>query len=739
MTGPCEASEASYGKRSVTKVVNLLKAMLAQSKQDGDKDRKMYAKFLCYCNTNKAEKTDEIKTRTKDIGLLESKVEELKGSNGELSSECAKLAADIDANELVRAGAEKQRGKEEKAYKAERADMEAAIKMMNQAIKTLAEVGADQDLGDAAKDHEKFMAGYKKKKKKGKLLRLGASVKEALSAAAAFLPFEHQQTITSFLQAPSYSAQSGEVVGILKDMRDTFKSNLASAILAEKKKELTYARFMLAKIAAYKDLKKMLKEKKAEGGDNDDELASAKEKLAEAKKIKGVCEDFLDELLPMCAAKAKEYNTRNMLRANEDAAVSEAVAILDRDSSFNLFGKVKAINKEGEMLLVQVGVAHSRRPTPGFTKFTALQVLRRAGQSYKVAEVAALLDAGNPFTVVLAKIDEMLDIVSKEGKVDKEKLDFCKSERKKSGATIKKKQSEMNQLESKINKLTDEIEKPETGLNDQIQATEDLLAENSASRDKETDLREKEHEEYDATMENLVKAKELLSTAIRVLTKYYDSLEDYAQDEAEEVKKLPGEDEARPEMWEKEKGYKGQGKSGKKVLDMLKFILGETKGEANLATKDEKSAQGKYDKSMDALDKEQRKLQTSLVKFRKTLAEKKDALLEAQMQMKKTTAIKDKAEAYLLKIKPGCDFITKNFDKREKHRAAESSALKKSQKILKNSAVYKAAVAQASVEALGSCRDVCKEAGRSHVKCKACLEDVSIPGYCAGHPDTKGC
>merc|ERR1719362_2764648 len=378
---------------------------------------------------------------------------------------------------------------------------------------------------------------------------------EALSAAAAFLPFNHQHTITSFLQAPSYSAQSGEVVGILKDMRDTFKSNLASAILAEKKKELTYARFMLAKIAAYKDLKKMLKEKKAEGGDNDDELASAKEKLAEAKKIKGVCEDFLDELLPMCAAKAKEYNTRNMLRANEDAAVSEAVAILDRDSSFNLFGKVKAINKEGEMLLVQVGVAHSRRPTPGFTKITALQVLRRAGQSYKVAEVAALLDTGNPFTVVLAKIDEMLDIVSKEGKVDK------------------KKQSEMNQLESKINKLTDEIEKPETGLNDQIQATEDLLAENSASRDKETDLRENEHEEYDATMENLVKAKELLSTAIRVLTKYYDSLEDYAQDEAEEVKKLPGEDEARPEMWEKEKGYKGQGKSGKKVLDMLKFIL----------------------------------------------------------------------------------------------------------------------------------------------------------------------
>jgi len=427
-----------------------------------------------------------------------------------------------------------------------------------------------------------------------------------------------------------------------------------------------------------------------------------------------------------------------MLRANEDAAVSEAIAILDRDSSFNLFGKVKATSGEGEAL-VQVGVAHSYRPMVGFTKFTALQVLRRAGESFKVAEVAALLDAGNPFTVVLAKIDEMLEIVSKEGKVDKEKLDFCKSERKKSRATIKAKTSEINQLESKINKLTDEIEKPETGLNDQIEATENLLAENSASRDKETDIREKEHEEYEATIQNLVDVKELLSSAIQVLTKYYDSLEDYAQDEEEKVKKLPGEDDARPETWEKEKGYKGQGKSGKKVLDMLKFILGDTKGEENLAKKDEKSAQSKYDKSMDTLKKEQTKLQKSLAKFKKTLAEKKEALLEAQLQMKKTTAIKDKAEAYLLKIKPGCDFITKNFDKREKHRAAESSALKKAKKILKNSAAYKEAVAKAARESLGTCRDICTKAGKAHVKCKACLEDVSIPGYCAGHPDTKGC
>jgi len=722
----------------------MLKKMLAKSKADGDKDREIYAKFMCYCRTNKADKEGEIKKRTKEISILQSKIEELKGGTGKLSSECAKLAADIDANEQVRGKMMKIRAKEEKAYNDLKKDMQVAMKLISSAIKTLAEVGSDQSLAEAARDHDKFMAGYGKKKKKKSLLRLDASMREALSAAAAFLPLKHQETVSAFLQAPftgSYSAQSGEVVGILKDMRDTFKSNLASATIQEKKAEVTFARFMLAKIGAYKDMNKMLKAKKDEAGDNDDELASSKEKLAETTKQKGVCEAFLKEMTPLCAAKTKEYNTRNMLRMNEDAAVSEAIAILDRDSSFNLFGKVDATSKEGgsSEALVQTGVVHEHRSNAALAKFSALQVLRTAGQSFKLAQVAALIEADNPFTTVLAKIDEILKIVAKEGKVDKEKLDFCKSERKKGQATIKEKSSKIIELGSKIDKLTDEIEKPETGLNDQIKATEGMLAENAGNQREQTKMRKKEYEEYEETMQNVLKAKELLSSAIRVLTKYYKSIEDYAVDDAEAVKKLPGEDDARPETWEAEKGYRGQDSSGKKVLEMLGYILGQTKGEENLAKKDEASSKAKYDKSMAALMTEQRTLQKSLVKFTKTLAEKKLALLQANKDLKKTTAVKEKTEAYMLQIKPGCDFITKNFDKRNAHRAAESAALTKAKSLIKNTAVYKSAVAESDLESLGACRAICTKKGKLHVKCKACLSDVSIPGYCAGHPDTKGC
>lgn len=29
--------------------------------------------------------------------------------------------------------------------------------------------------------------------------------------------------------------------------------------------------------------------------------------------------------------------------------------------------------------------------------------------------------------------------------------------------------------------------------------------------------------------------------------------------------------------------------------------------------------------------------------------------------------------------------------------------------------------------------------GKEHVECKACLAEVEVPGYCAGHPGTQGC
>merc|ERR1719398_160951 len=141
---------------------------------------------------------------------------------------------------------------------------------------------------------------------------------------------------------------------------------------------------------------------------------------------------------------------------------------------------------------------------------------------------------------------------------------------------------------------------------------------------------------------------------------------------------------------------------------------------------------------MTQLKKEQADAEKNLSDLQDNLATKQQELLEAQEDLKKTTADKEAIEAYLAKIKPGCDFITKNFDLREKSRKTEKTALEKAIKLIKATPAYKTAVNAATVESYGDCKEPCTK-DENHVECKACMADVTIPAYCAGHKGTAGC
>merc|ERR1719199_2216359 len=129
--------------KTITKVVKVLEGMMEKSKVDGDKDRNIYAKFKCYCDSQTAKKTGEVENLANDIARLESRIEETKGSTGDLSSESAQLRADMMENEEARQTAQEQRDKEHEDFVAAETDMTAAIGQMKSAIETLAEVGAD--------------------------------------------------------------------------------------------------------------------------------------------------------------------------------------------------------------------------------------------------------------------------------------------------------------------------------------------------------------------------------------------------------------------------------------------------------------------------------------------------------------------------------------------------------------------------------------------------------------------
>merc|ERR1719482_181151 len=170
--------------------------------------------------------------------------------------------------------------------------------------------------------------------KKESLIKLSGNVKDALKAASVFLSDKQKRSLTSFIQAPftgTYQSQSGEIVGILKNMRDTFKSNLASARASESAAAESHSKFMIVKEDEFNKMKKSFDDKDKVLGENDDAISTKKTSKGEEEASKADNEEFLAKLQKMCAEKTKAFEDRKMVRANEEAAVAEAVSILNSD------------------------------------------------------------------------------------------------------------------------------------------------------------------------------------------------------------------------------------------------------------------------------------------------------------------------------------------------------------------------------------------------------------------------
>merc|ERR1719331_76247 len=686
----------------------------------------------CFCDDNEREKKESIDQLGKDINVLSSKIEELQGSTGAQSSEANQLRQDMMANENARAEAESIRNKEHDSFVAEEADMEQAISQMNDAIEQLSEVGADQTLGESAEDHKKMMAGFS-------ALSVNSRVKQALNAVSVFLNPQETKNVQSFLQsrAPftgSYSSQSGQIVGTLKSMRDTFKENLATARSTEKQQAESHEKLMGTLNKAYNKMSGTYDRRQEGMGDNDDNLASKKEQLTEAKEQKENDEEYLEKLLAMCEEKTKEYNQRKMLRANEDAAVAEAVAILNSDESFAAFGKTDATSTGGTgAAFIQLRSRRVRIHSSAVSLSLQVKQALLAAKSPRVAKVASLVQAENIFSVVLKEITKMLEIIEEEGKQDKENLDWCNDERTENNNNLNDANDQIDTLTGEIQSLTDDIEDPETGLKSQIKTTEDDLASCIDSQKTETKDRKEANLLYQQDIKNLVAAEKILTKAIKVLRKYYDDLAEKM--EAGEVFLQRREDPDAPSTWG---GYKGQSSKGGDAVSMLEFILEETKKEETEAHRDEENSQHNYEDSMSDLKEREPNAEKALVGLRESLAQKEEDLLMRKKELKKTEGEKEALENYLAKIKPGCDFITENFDEREDNRATETAALERAEGLIKDTPVYKKAMAEAKTESFGDCKEPCTE-DEDHVECKACMAETSIPGYCAGHKGTPGC
>merc|ERR1719182_700768 len=177
----------------------------------------------------------------------------------------------------------------------------------------------------------------------------------------------------------------------------TFKSNLASARATEKSQLKAHEKLMETLNKAYSEMSDSYDSKQENLGGNDDDLAAKKTQLAEDKAQKASDEEFLAKLLVMCEDKTKEYNERKLLRSNEDAAVAEAVSILDSDEAFAAFGKTDATST-GATGFLQMSSRRVRVHMHAMSQNNKIVSVLQGANSPRAKKIAAMVQKGNPFT-----------------------------------------------------------------------------------------------------------------------------------------------------------------------------------------------------------------------------------------------------------------------------------------------------------------------------------------------------
>merc|ERR1719191_212135 len=310
-----DAATMDFKTRPVSKVIKLLHDMKAELEADAANDQSVYDKLVCWGKTNK-----QIDGLLSDIGRLT-------GKGAQLKAEIAQAEKEKAANEKALKEATAVREKESAEFNTDEKDMLQSLQAMKNAVFVL------------SKHHESFL-----QLPVTKMREVQTAAKHALGRASVLLPSQ-QKALRALVQQPnanagSYQPASGQIFGILKQMKEEFEANLSTEQKTEQQAVSDFKELKKAKEYEIDAAASQIKQKTQDAADAANRLAESKENLESTREALGADKQFLQELKLRCQQTDKDFELRTKARADEIAAVSEAIAILSDDDAKENFDKV---------------------------------------------------------------------------------------------------------------------------------------------------------------------------------------------------------------------------------------------------------------------------------------------------------------------------------------------------------------------------------------------------------------
>jgi outer membrane murein-binding lipoprotein Lpp len=629
-------------ERPVTKVINLLKDMQKQLKEEMETDQEVYDKLACWCETNDKEKTEAVDIAQKRITGLVSDIEELTGKSARLTTEIKTLGEEIEKNQEALNKATAIRTKELAEFNAEEKDMMQSIQALKNAVVVL------------GKHHEMPAES---------LAQVASIMKHHLSSKhlQGTISPTQKESITAFLQQPagfqSYAPASGQIFGILKQMKETFESNLSQSQKDELAAQDAFSQLKSAKLAEIAAAKKQLDNKSVELANTDEANAQAKEDLADTRNALSADTKFLLDLKEKCRMTDNEFAERQKARGEEISAVSEAIAILSDDDAHDTFSKTLGF--------VQVKAVSAQEKARNKAVLLLKAAAQKSGNSQLLALAAtAQLDA---FTKVKEAIDEMVTALLKEKQDEIKHRDFCTEELAQNDKQTAISTDEKNDLEANIANLEANIDT----LTQDLAALAAEIKEAQVQVKRASEDRELENKEFQQTVADQRATQQILKKALDRLKVVYG----FVQTSPPE----PGA--AAPPPPPGFSDYKQNAGAGG-VLTMIQSVINDAKTMEREAIMAEQDSQSAYESFVKNTNDEIAAAMKSTTAKTESKAKAEEALTQAKADLKATMSALEQLASYAADVHQSCDFVLKNFEIRQTARAQEMEALAQAKAVL---------------------------------------------------------
>merc|ERR1740123_910662 len=479
----------------IRKVLTMLQSMQKKVAAEGEREKQLFDKYSCWCRSGAGKLAESITGATAKVPQVQSDIEAGKGQLAQLKADLKQHQSDCEAAKASSAEATAIREKEAAAFVAEKAEYDANIDALSGAIAAIS----------------KGMVG-------GFLQSSAAQRLRAAVVSTRHLLDGERMQLAPFLsgaERSGYAPQSGEILGLLKQLKDSMSQGLGDVTAAEKAAIKGYEELVDAKAKEVSALTKAIEEKTVRSGELGVAIVQMEEDLSDTEKALAEDKAFLADMDKSCALKKEEYDAHVKVRSEELVALSETIKVLNDDEALELF---KHTLPSASSSLVQLHLNISSQRAQAWDKVREAQ--RKYGRSRPELDFLALAIQGKKisFDKVTVMIDGMIEVLGREQQDDDHKKEYCGkqfdfADDKKKGLEHDASDLEraIAQEEDCVAVLTGEI----GSLRDGIEALDKQVAE-------ATTQRREEHEAYTELIASNSAAKEVLGFAKNRLNKFYN-------------------------------------------------------------------------------------------------------------------------------------------------------------------------------------------------------------------------